>query len=125
MHATLLAQAAYRGQAKTIRTDRALEYDTFARVTQNLGHAAESGQADITGLAKAVHDNRRLWNILAADAADPKNGLADGLRAQIVYLAEFTRLHSSKVLAGQATLAPLIDINSTVMRGLGTRTPQS
>lgn len=125
MHASILAQSAYRSQSGTIRTDRALEYDAFARVTQSLGLAANTTTPDMAALAKAVHENRRLWTILAADAADPKNPLPHGLRAQIIYLADFTRIHSSKILAGEATLAPLIDINTTVMRGLGERKLQS
>lgn len=125
MQASILAKSAYRCQASTIRTDRALEYDAFARVTQSLGLAANTTPTDIVALAKAVHENRRLWTILAADAADPKNPLPQSLRAQIVYLADFTRIHSSKILTGEATLAPLIDINTTVMRGLGERKLQS
>jgi flagellar protein FlaF len=69
-------------------------------------------------LAAAVHDNRRLWTILAADVADPANPLPAALRARLVYLAEFTRVHSGKVLREGASPDPLIEINIAVMRGL-------
>ena len=52
------------------------------------------------------------------DVAEPTNLLPQPLRAQIFYLAEFTMHHSAKVLKGDASVAPLIDINTAVMRGL-------
>jgi flagellar protein FlaF len=36
----------------------------------------------------------------------------------LFYLAEFTRLHSSKVISEDASIAPLIDINRSIMKGL-------
>ncbi|MEQ8900940.1 MAG: flagellar biosynthesis regulator FlaF [Roseovarius sp.] len=119
VNATLLAQTAYRAQARTIRTTRGLEYDTMARVTHGLKSAIKDKTAGSTRqLATALHDNRRLWTILAADAADRDNPLPAELRARIVYLAEFTHQHSSKVLRDGADITPLIDINIAVMRGL-------
>jgi flagellar protein FlaF len=44
--------------------------------------------------------------------------LPRALRAQIFYLAEFTRQHTSKVLRGDAEVTPLIDINTAIMQGL-------
>jgi len=119
VNATLQAQTAYRARAHTIRTTRGLEYDILARVTHGLKAAAEDRQAGATlPLATALHDNRRLWTILATDAADRDNPLPAELRARIVYLAEFTQQHSSKVLRAGADVTPLIDINIAVMRGL-------
>ena len=40
------------------------------------------------------------------------------LRAQLVSLAEFVRRHSLAVLGGRASIAPLIDINTAIMKGL-------
>ena len=55
---------------------------------------------------------------MAVDVANKDNELPEALRAQIFYLAEFTQLHSRKVLRREATVAPLVEINSSVMRGL-------
>jgi flagellar protein FlaF len=44
--------------------------------------------------------------------------LPSQLRAQLFWLAEFTETHSRKVLAGQATVAPLLEVNTAVLRGL-------
>ena len=40
------------------------------------------------------------------------------LRATLVSLAEFVRKHSLAVLGGRASVAPLIDINTSIMKGL-------
>ena len=117
MYATLQAQTAYGAQAGTIRSPRASEYDTIARVTRRLKSAAEKPD-NMPALAAAIHDNRRLWTCLAADVADPDNALPRDLRARIVYLAEFTRVHSGAVLRDGASVTPLIDVNTAVMRGL-------
>ena len=120
MNATLQAQTAYGAQTGATRTQRAVEYDTFARVTYRLKSAAETLTSP-SALAGAIHDNRRLWTILAADVADAANPLPKELRARIVYLAEFTRQHSGKVLRDGADMAPLIEINTAIMRGLSER----
>lgn len=76
------------------------------------------GEKGFADLAAALHDNRRLWTLLATSVADSKNELPQPLRAQIFYLAEFTLQHSQKVLEGNASAQILIDINTSVMRGL-------
>jgi flagellar protein FlaF len=115
---TQLARAAYGTTAGPIRTDRGTEYAAFQKITAQLTRVA-ADNAQFADRARAIHDNRQLWTILATDLAGDKNGLPQGLRAQLFYLAEFTILHSSKVLREGASLTPLIDINTAVMRGLG------
>ena len=46
------------------------------------------------------------------------NALPIQLRAQIVSLAGFVRRHGMAVLAGSASIAPLVDINTAIMKGL-------
>lgn len=116
MNALYKAQSAYRNTDRTIRTDRSIEYDAFARVTSRLKQISEDPE-DFQRLAAAVHDNRKLWSVLSADVAGKANRLSPDLRARIVYLSEFTRIYSSRVLNG-ASAEPLIDINTAVMRGL-------
>jgi flagellar protein FlaF len=89
-----------------------------ARITQKLRVAASEGLSGFPTLAAALNDNRKLWNIFLVDVADPQNPLPDDLRARIFYLAEFTRVHTAKVLARQADVAPLIEINTAILRGL-------
>ncbi len=121
MNAIRQAQDAYSSNARTIKTPRSTEYDAFARITNRLKSSTEKGAGAFAQLAEAVHENRKLWTILATDVADKNNMLPRDLRARIVYLAEFTHLHSSKVLSEGASTAPLIEINTAIMGGLRAR----
>lgn len=112
------ARMGYSSAAAPIRTPRAIEYDAFARVTARLRRIAESTSFRVAELAEALHENRRLWTVLAGNVADPENALPPELRARLFYLAEFTLHHSSKILAGKARPDVLVDINMAVMRGL-------
>lgn len=121
MNTQLLAQTAYASAAAPIRTDRGLEYELFARITHRLKTAYAGNDASYPAKVQALHDNRALWTALAADVAILTNELPQGLRAQIFYLAEFTIQHTRKVLAGKEKPDALIDINTSVMRGLRTK----
>ena len=115
MNSVQLAQSAYSsGQQAPLRTHRGTEYAAFSRVTARL-----KAPRNFNALVSAVHENRQLWTALAADVADADNGLSPDLRARIFYLARFTTQHSSKVLRRKANVVPLIEINTAVMRGLG------
>jgi flagellar protein FlaF len=116
-----MAQRAYAENATSTRTDRATEYDLFARVTHRIKAAAEAGPKAYPQLVEALYDNRRLWTTLAVDVADPSNKLPQELRAQIFYLSEFVQLHTGKVLARKARLATLLEVNAAIMRGLSGR----
>lgn len=118
MTALDMARTAYATPGTPARTLRGIEYDLFARVTRRLKAAQFTGGRDFPALAGALHENRQLWSSLAADVAEPSNGLPGPLRAQLFYLYEFTDQHSAKVLDGAASLDVLIDINTAVMRGL-------
>lgn len=122
MNSHHLAQQAYSNSATPTRTPRATEYAAFAKVTHRLDKAARKGRLGFAELAESLHDNRKLWTLLAVDVADDENQLPPDLRARIFYLAEFTQAHTRKVLKREASVAPLIEINAAVMRGLRNRT---
>ncbi len=117
-----LAHSAYRRPDAPARSPRTIEYDLFARVTRALTTAqtasGPAGRADFAGLAQALHDNGRMWRVLATDVAEPGNALPAALRARLFYLYQFTEAHSRKVLGGTAEVGVLVDINTAVMRGL-------
>ena len=121
MNATSMAHRAYAPDKTSIRTLRGTEYEVIARITHRLKTAAENPVTDFAGLVAALHENRSLWTVLATDVANPENALSPELRAQIFYLAEFTNQHTSKVLASIATPAPLLEINTAILRGLKQR----
>jgi flagellar protein FlaF len=76
------------------------------------------GTTGFPTLVTALHSNRCLWNVLAVDVADSGNELSKAVRAQIFYLSEFVREHTKKILAGDATVDALVDVNLAIMRGL-------
>ncbi len=100
------------------RDARSTEYQAFARVTRSLHLIDESDPTNFAALASALHENQRLWNIIASDVAFDSNPLPESLRARLFYLGEFTRIHAARVIAGNGSAAVLIDINTAIMRGL-------
>ncbi|KPQ22491.1 MAG: flagellar protein FlaF [Rhodobacteraceae bacterium HLUCCA24] len=123
MNAQHLARAGYAAPAAPTRTARGVEYDAFVRVTRQLRAAAETStklprHRQIRLLADALHANRRLWTTLTADLAGDGNALPEALRAQLISLGEFARVHASRVLDGRGSVDPLIAMNTAVMRGL-------
>lgn len=113
-----MAQAAYARDRAPIRTDRGTEYELFARVTYKMRQAAAKGKPGFAALAEAIHHNRSLWTLLATDVADQGNKLPRDLKARIFYLSEFTQDYSGKVLSKGASIAPLVEVNAAMMRGL-------
>lgn len=111
------ARSGYSAAAPT-RTDRGMEYALFAKITHRMSAVDEADKSAFPQLASAVFENQRLWGALAADLMHDGNALPVPLRAQLIGLAEFVRKHSLRVLAGQASAAALIDINTSIMRGL-------
>ncbi|MEM6899775.1 MAG: flagellar biosynthesis regulator FlaF, partial [Pseudomonadota bacterium] len=113
--------------AQAAKTTRDTEYDAFARITSRLKAAASKGRSAYNELAEALHENRKLWTILAADVASKSNSLSPDIRARIFYLSEFTQKHSSLVLRKEASVRPLLEVNIAIMRGLrqSMATPQA
>ena len=119
MTPNVLAKKAYSQASAPTRTAGKLEYDVIARITHKLKEAAKKGKKrGFPALVEAIHENRQLWTLLATMVADADNQLPKELRAQIFYLAEFTDHHSTKVLAGDANVRPLLEVNTAILRGL-------
>ena len=112
------ARHAYSRLEPPSRSPRMVEYDLIARVTQRLTSAWAKRREDFSGFATALTDNQRLWSTLAADVAEPGNGLPQDLRAQLFYLYQFTVEHSRTVLDDKGSIEVLVDINTAVMKGL-------
>lgn len=117
MTVTRLAQSAYAAASGPVRTPRGSEYAAFERVTSRLARAADPA-APMPLRAAALHENRQLWITLATDLASEGNALPQGLRAQLLYLAEFSLLQSRAALRDPGAIAALLDVNKAVMRGL-------
>ena len=113
------AQAGYGDTSRAVNAPRQIEYQAFARITHGLSAAiAADGPGAFPALAEAMRQNIRLWTIIAADLANPNNGLPESLRAQLLSLAVFTRTHTERLLAREANPEALVEINTAIMRGL-------
>ena len=110
------ARAAYA--AEPVRTARGTEYAIFARITHSMKSVDEADRSAFPALARAVTDNQRLWAVLAEDLMSDQNLLPVALRGQLIGLSEFVRRHTHAVLGGRASVEPLIDINTAIMKGL-------
>lgn len=119
------ASAAYARAARPVRSARGIEYDVVSRISHRLRvAAAERGNA-FPAYAAALSDNRRLWSVLAADVAQPGNGLPDDLRGRLFWLAEFVDAETRRLLRGVGDPGVLIEINAAVMQGLRETEPAS
>jgi len=118
VNALHLAQKAYSSATAPIRTPQSNEYQLISTITARLKTTARSRASGFASFVAALHENRRLWVMLAGNVADADNALPETLRARLLYLAEFTFQHTGQVLNGTAEADVLIDINTAVMRGL-------
>lgn len=125
MNTVALAQNAYQSATDLSNSGKKNEYQIFAKVTHRLMAATQDENGDLSELLQAVHENLRLWAILAVDVADAGNGLPKELRASLFYLFEFTREHSRKIIAGTEDAGPIIEINQMIMRGLASMPEQA
>lgn len=118
--ATARAQGAYAPASPATHTFRDVEYHAFAHVTGLLSAARDMPEQPgrLGRLAEAMHENVRLWMALGADVASDENQLPKPLRAQLLGLANFSRTHMARVLAGDDTVDALIDVNVAIMKGL-------
>lgn len=115
-HARL--QSSYSRPDIKLRPMRNIEYEALAKVSQQLSAAWRKKDEDFPTLVAALNENRRLWRIFAADVSSEGNGLPQSLRAGLFYLYEFVHEHTRGVLRDALPIKPLIDINTSVMRGL-------
>lgn len=108
------AIAAYSRRAQTTESPRQAEQAIFIRLTRQLEQAEGS-----TDLANAVDENRRLWARLMADLIEDGNQMEPQTKAMLIGLGQWVGRHSSHVLAGKADASALVDVNKSIIKGLG------
>lgn len=116
MNAMNMAQRAYAPTTAPIKSNRSMEYDVIAKITYRLKKAIEADE--LGPLLEALHENRKLWRMLAVNVADDGNLLPNDLRARIFYLSEFTNHHTSEVIRKSVSAVPLVEVNTAILRGL-------
>ena len=65
-------------------TPKQMEAEVFARATRAIRKAEAGGPLEV---ARALADNRRLWDAVHGAVIDPQNALPVALRAQIASVA--------------------------------------
>ena len=113
-----LAFKAYGEVTQRTAGERDIEYALFRQITDALEHVAKTDDVQPTEWAEALHRNQQLWTTIAIDLLHPDNALPVETRKSLLYLSEFVRQSSLKILAGNGEIADLIEINHTVMKGL-------
>ncbi len=117
MYASEMAKRGYAKSQQNVATETELELKIFTEITGRLSAADPEVPGGFTTLAEALNDNSKLWNLLFLDMTHEGNTLPLELRNGLIYLAEFTRIHSKKVLEGDATPDVLIEINKSIIAG--------
>ena len=119
MRNAALKSGPYDASDTTIRSERSIEYQAFAKATSAMVMYEKRGSPEYGELSEIVHKNRQLWNVLGNDVLSEGNELPAELRASIFSLSQFVAQHSAKVLKKEASLDTLVELNKTIMRGLG------
>jgi len=110
---------AYQKAAQQAEDPRQVEYRLFGLVTRALIEAEGADVKEASKRMRALHWNRRLWSTLADDCASPANALPVEARAQIISLSIWVSRHTSAVMQKNEPIQPLIDVNRSIMQGLG------
>lgn len=105
------AAGSYRRQL----TPKQMEAEVYGRATRALRDALDGESA--VGLARALADNRRLWDAVLAAVIDPTNRLPVPLRAQIASLAR-TVLRECEAESPDTGL--IIEVNEQIAAALWT-----
>ncbi|OWU83198.1 hypothetical protein ATO6_20375 [Oceanicola sp. 22II-s10i] len=126
--------AAYKRTIRESESPRQIEARVFARITGDLNRhrdafaAARSGEDRLAlmadGLGRTLTENQKLWTLLRDDLASSGNQLPPQLRAQLLSIALWVERHTLKVLAGQASINALIDVNTHILAGLTRAQPK-
>ncbi len=113
-----LAYKAYGDVARRTASEREIEFALFQQITEALESVVDPTTRSPSAWADAIYRNQQLWTIIATDLLIPSNPLPDELKRSLMFLADFVRQSSLKILAGDESIPDLIEVNRTVMAGL-------
>lgn len=114
-----LASRAYGEITHRTASEKQIEFVLFQQITDAMRAVAEADAPAPAVWADAIDRNLELWTLLSADLVSPENALPADTKRGLLQLAQFVRQTSFQVLAGEDGLADLIEVNSTIMQGLG------
>ena len=117
MNAQTAAYGSYATLSST-KSTKDMEIEIILKTTRELKSSEQMREADYAQFAMALSKNRRLWTLFLTDVAMPGNGLPAELKARIFHLGEFVQNYSGRVLRENLSIAPLLDVNLALLRGL-------
>ncbi|OAN57268.1 flagellar biosynthesis regulator FlaF [Sphingomonas sp. TDK1] len=109
---------AYQAARSRAETPRSAELRLMREITGEMMNAHEAGLKGAL-LMPSLYRNREMWSVFSTDCGTPGNGLPNELRAQIISLSLWVDRFTSHVVAGRESILELIEVNRTVMEGLG------
>jgi len=113
-----MSLSAYQRARTLVETPRATEQRLIREVTAALIEARDQGYRG-GRLMDALHWNREMWDAFASACGAPGNGLPDTLRASIISIALWVNRHASEVVKGRESIDELIEVNRSLLDGLG------
>lgn len=113
-----VASRAYGEIANRTASDQQVELSLFQQVTRALQNVDRAERVSPTDWADAINRNLSMWTTLAVDLSHPNNGLPVDMKRSLITLSDFVRRTSMEVLQDEASLADLIEINTTIIGGL-------
>jgi flagellar protein FlaF len=119
-------QRAVQAQITLPLSVQAVAFNRVTTALEQCGREARKGGPDDAGqrserhvrLRDAVQQNSRLWFTILDELLSPENRLPPDMKQRLASLGATSLTHGGKVLAGQASLQLLIDINRTILSGL-------
>lgn len=119
--------AAYKRIMEETENPRQIERRILSRINGMLEQhqiyfdAASPGErlALLAGeLMDILWENERLWQALMTDLAQPENTLPAALKAGLLSIGGWVERYTATILGGKGDLAPLIEVNRNVEKGL-------
>ncbi len=124
-----MSVAAYKRTISHTEAPRQIERRLLAQVTSELEpqyrafDEAEQRfdrlQLLADGLRHTLWKNQMIWMTFKMDLSSKDNKMTPDLRASLLSLAIWVDKHTQGVMAGGKTVRPLIDINRSIIDGLG------
>jgi len=126
-----MSVAAYKRTISHTEAPRQIERRILAQVTSELELKFEDFDATerrmdrlqllADGLRQTLWENQMVWMTFKMDLLEEKNALSPSLRSALLSLAIWVETHTQNVMAGDKTVRPLVDVNRSIIDGLGGR----
>lgn len=124
-----MSVAAYRKTMKNTSSPREIERMLLSKYCAALGRDQQAFDSAATmgekseilrnSLREVLYDNARLWRLFKSDLSSDGNKLPAELKARLISLAIFVERQTLAIQRGEGKVKVLIDVNQSIMAGLG------